>query len=670
MLSKKFFSSRSLAIILALAFITTFGVALRAQDARNDSKGADGNYGMPEDWSHHHLVFSDPGTERDAIWNGTHDHWLKIVNSPRYHHQRQRRDRDANAWKHSSQSTLKRDWNMPLGPLGKVGAGNYPAKFSFNGPPSCSDIAVFNTSLAGSGTQATILAFNNLYTGGTSPCTSTNPSVAWAYNTTTGDTVVTSPVISGGGDQVAFISSNGGHAYLNVLRPVTGQGTSYTALGTIGTTTAAPSAYSTCKAGSGSCLLRIEFANTDNDITSSPFYDYASGTDTLWVGDANGNLHKFVGVFQGSLPGEAAGNSFVTNPLTASGTTITVSTASFTSADVGDTITDSRGGIQAATTITAVTSSTTATLSKTASSVSGNDTLTLADVWPVNLATTALSSPVYDESTYIFVGSAYNGTTGTILYAVTASSGAKHGTSNSLGHGPGIIDSPMVDGTADEVYVSVGNDGGTRCSGNGCSIVVQFPTSFTTGGGTVATVGDGAGTTANIPMYSGSFDNTYFSSSSGSSPTGNLWVCGNTGDGGNNNGDPILYRIPIAANVMGTPVSESTLTSGAATCSGITEIYTNSTDYLFLSVTANGNRTGCSATNGCVYSFTNLAGATPINSAAGFASPGGASGIIVDSSTFSGSIAGANIYYTPLASDSSCTTTTGCAIKLSQSGLL
>src|ERR1019366_4276501 len=40
--------------------------------------------GIPEDWSTHRLVFSNPGTEEDAIANGTHDRWLSIVNDPRY----------------------------------------------------------------------------------------------------------------------------------------------------------------------------------------------------------------------------------------------------------------------------------------------------------------------------------------------------------------------------------------------------------------------------------------------------------------------------------------------------------------------------------------------------------------------------------------------------------
>src|ERR1019366_1120543 len=40
--------------------------------------------GIPDDWSHHHLVFSNPGTEEEAIANGTYDRWLNIVNDPRY----------------------------------------------------------------------------------------------------------------------------------------------------------------------------------------------------------------------------------------------------------------------------------------------------------------------------------------------------------------------------------------------------------------------------------------------------------------------------------------------------------------------------------------------------------------------------------------------------------
>lgn len=35
--------------------------------------------GIPEDWAHHHVVFSDPGTEHEAISAGRHEQWQKIV---------------------------------------------------------------------------------------------------------------------------------------------------------------------------------------------------------------------------------------------------------------------------------------------------------------------------------------------------------------------------------------------------------------------------------------------------------------------------------------------------------------------------------------------------------------------------------------------------------------
>jgi hypothetical protein len=41
--------------------------------------------GVPEDWSHHHLIFSNPGTEEDAIANGTHRVELKGCGSPQLH---------------------------------------------------------------------------------------------------------------------------------------------------------------------------------------------------------------------------------------------------------------------------------------------------------------------------------------------------------------------------------------------------------------------------------------------------------------------------------------------------------------------------------------------------------------------------------------------------------
>ena len=40
--------------------------------------------GYPQDWSHRHLVFSNPGTYQQAVQKGTANEWLKITNDPRY----------------------------------------------------------------------------------------------------------------------------------------------------------------------------------------------------------------------------------------------------------------------------------------------------------------------------------------------------------------------------------------------------------------------------------------------------------------------------------------------------------------------------------------------------------------------------------------------------------
>ena len=47
--------------------------------------------GEPHDWTHHHLIFSNPGTAGDAVRNGTYGRWVKIVNDPRFKLQQRQR---------------------------------------------------------------------------------------------------------------------------------------------------------------------------------------------------------------------------------------------------------------------------------------------------------------------------------------------------------------------------------------------------------------------------------------------------------------------------------------------------------------------------------------------------------------------------------------------------
>jgi hypothetical protein len=573
--------------------------------------------GVPTDWSSSHLVFSAPEPGSDAE--------DKVQQDPRYWLQQIRRaqlqaddsiagDSEAVALpdkkkkkkkaKKSKKLPIKKDWSESLGAAGsKVGAGFFPAKFTFGtSAASCSDYVVYNTSLAGSGSQASIIAFTNLYASG--GCTAPVPKTAWAYNT--GGTVLTSVVLSGDGTQMAFVHSAAGGASLEILRPVNGQGTSATAPVSPGTSTATPGTYVTCKSGAGSCLLSLAFGNGANDTNSSPYYVYGgTNADTIFVGDDTGFVHKFTHVFSGT-PGEITTGGF-----------------------------------------------------------------------PAQAAVVKISGPVYDDaSKTLFVVSSFDGNTpgnGGRIHEVSASTGItpSEGNSNILGpwtsgeggcNTPGTsgtgtpltTDAPIVDpaaGTNGMVYVFMGNNGA------GSAAVYQFAPGFAeTSCGSMVAVGTGS--TTGVPLYSGSFDNIYFTGG----PTGNIYVCGTTG------GDAQLWRIPItvSSNALGTPVAiTTTLSTATTTCSPVTEFLKGTVDQAFVSVEASGRPTACAGA-GCVMSFTITtalaAGATP---SAALEEPGGTSGIVVDNSS---ALAGASqIYFSTLAAPPA--GGGGLAIQAAQSGL-
>ena len=196
---------------------------------------------------------------------------------------------------------LKRDWAVSLGPNTTVGAGNFPAKFSFDiSSANCAnaaqpDFVVFNTSIATS-SQASIVAYDNLYSG----CSGGVgvPTTYWAYNT--GGAVVTSVVLSLDGSQLAFVQTptTSTQASLVLLKwKPTADGATSTNPDSIGI--AAAGAYPTCPAP---CMTTLTFSGGANDTSSSPFYDYFN--DALYVGDNDGSLHKFQPVFTSGTPTE------------------------------------------------------------------------------------------------------------------------------------------------------------------------------------------------------------------------------------------------------------------------------------------------------------------------------------------------------------------------------
>jgi hypothetical protein len=265
--------------------------------------------GFPTDWSHRHLIFSRPANAEQAA---------RLARDPRYAQQWYRQnlsrvliqnsDNSASSLAHSLwplRSSKQGLWSEDLGSGASVGAGNFPAKYSFQvTTASCAnDYVVYATGLAGSSSQASIVAFNNLYSG----CTGTVPSVYWAYNT--GGPILTSPVISGDGTQVAFAQTtpgSTGQGSLVLLKFAASTTESVTSPQTL--TAVSTSSYRACAAPCMTEVPLLDKSGTQlDDRTSSAFPDYTN--DVIWVGGIDSWLFKISGVFRGK-PAEVTTREF------------------------------------------------------------------------------------------------------------------------------------------------------------------------------------------------------------------------------------------------------------------------------------------------------------------------------------------------------------------------
>ena len=261
------------------------------------------------DWSHQHVIFSRPSKPEQAA---------RVEQDIRYWQQLYRRQQamtlQPDQVEPSENGSVGQDWAENMGSGATVGAGNYPAKFSFSvTTANCSsattpDFTVYNTGLAGSAVRASIVAYDNLYAG----CAGTVPKVYWAYNT--GATIATSPVISFDGKQVAFVQTLAGTARLVLLKWAASNTQTVTNPGLPTAVTRA--LYPTCVAP---CMTSVALTDsvgaTHDDTLSSVFYVYSQ--DTAYVGDSAGWLHQFTGVFK-ATPAEVrtGGWPVHVNPLT------------------------------------------------------------------------------------------------------------------------------------------------------------------------------------------------------------------------------------------------------------------------------------------------------------------------------------------------------------------
>jgi hypothetical protein len=591
---------------------------------------------LPSDWSHRHMVFSQPS----SLWEA----W-ELQKEPRFFHQYLRQnswafqsansgapvgsansadsrrapdrgpggDGDVQDGRGNKKNALHRDWGVSLGNGAHMGQGQFPAKFTFdiNAAASCSaDYVVYTTSVSGA---LQIVAFNNLYStqgsaGGL--CAHDGPSVMFAYDTRIGsdsdgdnDTegqTLTSPALSFNGAKIAYVESRAsseGGAILHILTWKSGDGT-----------IATPKALSTaCPATP--CVSNIVLNGAQPVTISSPFVDYAG--DILYVGDDNGKLHKITGVFNGT-PAE----------VTTGGWPITVNTGNI------------------------------------------------------------LTAPVFDStSKNIFVGDS-GGRLSFVRVGATQCTGAVNppcldSTHTSLGGS--IVDAPIVDGSNGRVFWFDGTISNTTGK------VVQTDTVL---GNSRTVTFLNSGSTSVSNMYSGAFDNTYLTSAT-PSLSGFLYVCARTTG---NRDHPALFRIGFAAatGLMNTTPDggasaflELANTSGES-CSPITELKNGATDRIFFSV---GNNTGnpsapaCNTNQaGCLMSLT-LGGTWPptvvtnaVNMPTTGTDPNGSAtgGIVIDN--VSGSAQASSIYFSYSSNSvtgAACNGTTGvgCAVKLTQSAL-
>ncbi|MGD1081238.1 MAG: hypothetical protein ABR881_23190 [Candidatus Sulfotelmatobacter sp.] len=277
----------------AAGVFATVGIAavLWGQQANGSREGI----ALVTDWSHHHLVYSNQSaTDLRAPLRQEPRYWQQGLR--RYGKQWPTLDRlpeGAGTRRVKPRKRFKRDWAMSLGPGATVGAGQYPAKFSFDvTKASCSgDFVAFNTGVPGSATQASLVAFSNLYSG----CSGTVPATYWAYNT--GGTALTSVAFSLDGNQFAFVQSSAGQAQLVLLKWKASTTATSTSPDPI--TLVSASQYPTCTLP---CTTTLLFSGGANDTNSAPYYDYSD--DVLYAGDDSGTLHKFTPVFTAGAPSE------------------------------------------------------------------------------------------------------------------------------------------------------------------------------------------------------------------------------------------------------------------------------------------------------------------------------------------------------------------------------
>jgi hypothetical protein len=696
-----------LAILAALAFLLAYKIHAGNEPVH-----------LRTDWSNRHLLFSEPKTLLDRFRLSTEDRyvqqWVRRYADRKW-------DRDFWRWHHAEENPLHGDWSVYLGNVGTPGAGNYPAKYSFDvTSANCAsatqpDFVIWNANLAGSATA--VAAFDtgtfSAAAGAGSTITITNGAnvLTMTAGTTNANTGVGTGTFHRG--TIARGSATNLATAINIANNGSFVGVSATSSGavvTITATTAGSAGNSitiTAQAASNFTPTFGNFADGASGVPSIVAYDnlYSSCTGTVpsayWAYNTGGTAKTSVTLsadgsqvaFAQTQAGAAnlvilkwaADGSSVQNPIML---TTQASPAAYRACTApcmytipfsgGRDDTNSSVFYDASTdTIyvgdTPTTRGTTsAALHKFTGVFGGTPAEVVGGGWPATLGVEIATSPVYDpldQQVYVADSNTPAAITGGFLYRVDATAGTVV-TSSRLARGAGFTDGPVLDSTNGTIYLYTANYGTAGCgtTNNG---IAQMATGFASGATPVtnAQISTTATCSPSLSVYDGDFDNAYYSGGAG-----HLYVCGNMG------GNPTLYQVSVSATgALGAVTTGPTISSATIQCGPVTEFYNSTTakDYIFLS-TKNSAVTGapinCPAAAGCLMSFDVTSGAaisaaTATNATTAVA--GGASGVVIDNSSSAGGAS--QVYYSPLATGTCATAASpgfgGCAIQASQSSL-
>jgi hypothetical protein len=173
-------------MILTLIALAGLSISMSAQNGQNQGPAVDPRVqqniwdwavqqrGVPDDWTHHHLVFSNPGTEQQAIEKGNYEHWLKVVNSRRFTMQQIKRSGGMTAIDGlgrrpgpvspnppgNSKNSIKKDWNVPIGGSYASGTGTITSNSATGGQTVTID-SVPLTASAPTEDQGTVTVVNS-----------------------------------------------------------------------------------------------------------------------------------------------------------------------------------------------------------------------------------------------------------------------------------------------------------------------------------------------------------------------------------------------------------------------------------------------------------------------------------------------------------------------------